>query len=311
MECFGCREITQIELYYLLRIINLLQNRVHGHLQSGIEINLKYKARKSLGQNFLIDIDVINKTIDAADIIQSDTILEIGPGTGKLTEAILLRSNNVIGIELDGILYDKLQQEFNHIETLKLFNQDARTFDYDKLLGDSDYKLLANLPYYAATYFLRMFLESNNQPVLMVLMFQKEVADTILAKPGKMRLLSVLTQLMADVERVCDAPKDSFEPEPSVTSTVVKFIPKPNYFSSDIDYYKFVDLLKGGFSAPRKMIANSMSNYFKIPKPEINTLLENNNINPSCRSETLQVSEWIQLFTNACDKLPLKHTMDR
>ena len=187
---------------------------------------MRYRAQKSLGQNFINDENVISAAISAADVCNDDLILEIGPGTGKLTRPLLGLARRVIGIELDQNLAPKLSNYLSEFNNFSLINEDARYLDYKQVTDGQPYKIISNLPYYAATFFLRTFLELEHKPELMVLMFQKEVAENVLATPGSMRLLSVITQMLCYSEKICDVPKESFEPAPKIDSSIVKLVPK-------------------------------------------------------------------------------------
>ena len=264
---------------------------------------MRYRAQKSLGQNFINDDSVIFSAINAAEISGEDLIVEIGPGTGKLTEPLLGLARQVIGIELDQDLALKLSNHLKDFDNFSLITEDARHVDYGKVTNNQSYKIMSNLPYYAATFFLRTFLELNHKPELMVLMFQKEVADNVLASPGSMRLLSVITQILCNVERVCDVPKEAFEPSPKVDSSIIKLIPKTDDFITSSNYVAFCDLLRAGFSSPRKTISNSLSIILKKPKPECIAVLNDCYIDPLRRAETLELAEWEFLFNNGYSKL--------
>ena len=264
---------------------------------------MRYRAQKSLGQNFINDENVISAAISAADVCNDDLILEIGPGTGKLTRPLLGLARRVIGIELDQNLAPKLSNYLSEFNNFSLINEDARYLDYKQVTDGQPYKIISNLPYYAATFFLRTFLELEHKPELMVLMFQKEVAENVLATPGSMRLLSVITQMMCYSEKICDVPKESFEPAPKIDSSIVKLVPKQDSFITPINYVPFCDLLRAGFSSPRKTISNCLSNSLHKPKSECNSMLLNCGIDPQRRAETLELAEWEFLFDNSYEEL--------
>lgn len=257
---------------------------------------MRYKAQKSLGQNFITDETVIQAAISTADISTDDLIVEIGPGTGKLTKPLLTLAGHVIGIELDRDLTLKLSNYLHEFNNFTLLNQDARYVDYGLITSMNPYKIISNLPYYASTFFLRTFLELDHQPELMVLMFQKEVAANILAAPGSMRLLSVITQCLCDVEKVYDVPKESFEPIPKIDSSIIKLIPKKESFVNKSNYTEFCNLLKASFSSPRKTMSNALSKSLGKPKEDCINVLSACGINPQRRSETLELPEWDVLF---------------
>ena len=277
-----------------------LRSKVHDH-QLFVEqcSYLRYRAQKSLGQNFIIDEGIIHSTIDAAGVSDTDLILEIGPGTGRLTKPLLELARKVVGIELDPVLGFKLANFLDGFSNFTLLTEDARYTDYDDITRGDPYKIISNLPYYASNFFLRTFIELRNKPTLMVLMFQKEVADNVLAGPGSRRLISVITQSMCEVTKVCDVPKESFEPQPKIDSTVIKIIPKKDSFITLDNYSQFCDMLRAAFSSPRKTISNALSKSLNKPKSECIRVLTSCDIDPQRRSETLKLDEWRLLFDSS------------
>ena len=182
----------------------------------------KHRARKSLGQHFLVDPRAANRIVAAADLAAGDTVLEIGPGNGVLTRRLVERAGQVVAVELDHRLAAELPARLGMPENLEVRQGDARTVAIEDLVGlGNPYKMIANLPYYAASPIIRRFLESDTPPTLMVVMVQREVGEAMTAKPGAMTLLSVATQFYAEASVVTHVPS-SFRPPPKVSSTVVK-----------------------------------------------------------------------------------------
>ena len=261
------------------------------------------RAKKSLGQNFLVDGRVRSKIVGAADISSDDTIVEIGPGRGFLTKALAERAGRVVGVELDKGLVPRLQETFANSGQVEIAHGDARTIDIDSLLGGaSEYKVVANLPYYAATPIVRRFLEARHKPTTLVVMVQREVGQEMTASPGKMGILSVATQVYGSPRIVATVPSKAFRPSPNVTSAVVRIDtyaePAVKFDSAE----KFFTLVRAGFSAPRKQIHNSLKNGLEVGPEQVMALLKNAGISPTRRAQTLSIDEWGDLhseFTSA------------
>ena len=181
------------------------------------------RAKKALGQNFLIDRRVRAKIVEAAEISPTDTVLEVGPGRGFLTKALAEHAGRVVAIELDGGLIPRLAEAFTGYDNVDFVEGDARTVDIGDLVGTkTEYKVVANLPYYAATPIVRRFLETQHKPTTLVVMVQREVGKEMTAPPGKMGILSVATQVYGKPRIVASVPPRAFRPSPNVTSAVVR-----------------------------------------------------------------------------------------
>lgn len=246
------------------------------------------KAKKSFGQNFLINTSVVTKIVEAAEIKKKDNVLEIGPGTGILTEALLQAGARVTAIELDKDLIDGLQDRFE--DRIKLYLGDALKFELP--LQDKKFKLVANIPYNITSQILEKFLTKSPRPTRMILMMQREVADRIIAKPPQTSLLSVVCQLYAKCSRVMVVKAGSFRPIPKVDSAVVQFDLIDNH---DFDPEKVVSIAKMGFSSRRKQLHKNLSASLKIDSEVIKEILENLKIDPKARAENLTVDEWVKL----------------
>ncbi len=246
------------------------------------------KAKKSFGQNFLINTSVVTKIVEAAEIKKKDNVFEIGPGTGILTEALLQAGARVTAIELDKDLIDGLQDRFE--DRIKLYLGDALKFELP--LQDKKFKLVANIPYNITSQILEKFLTKSPRPTRMILMMQREVADRIIAKPPQTSLLSVVCQLYAKCSRVMVVKAGSFRPIPKVDSAVVQFDLIDNH---DFDPEKVVSIAKMGFSSRRKQLHKNLSASLKIDSEVIKEILENLKIDPKARAENLTVDEWVKL----------------
>jgi 16S rRNA (adenine1518-N6/adenine1519-N6)-dimethyltransferase len=252
------------------------------------EILKKYNIRpiKHFGQNFLIDEGILNKIIEAADIQKNDTILEIGPGLGILTLELAKRAKQVIAIEKDKRMCEILSEmlDAGNVKNVEIVNENILKITNNQF-PMTNYKIVANIPYYLTSPLIRKFLETESRPEFMVLMIQKEVAQRICASPPKMSLLAVSVQFYADPEIISYVSKNSFYPVPKVDSAIIKIIPKT---IPDIDTEKFFKLVKTGFASKRKMLKNN------LPKIDLEKL----DLNPKVRAENLSTDDWIKIFHN-------------
>ena len=271
------------------RAVRELEN---GHLPS---------PRKALGQHFLVDRDVLDRILDASELQPQDTVVEVGPGPGILTRHLVRTARKVIAIEIDSRLATSLAETLNSPPNLSVVNADARDVDLTQLLKDeSDYKLVANLPYYAANPILRRFLESGQRsPSFIVAMVQKEVARSMVAERGRMSLLAVGIQLYGIPRIVCDVPPRAFYPPPKVTSAVVKIDVRPRPAIEVEDVEEFFDMVRAGFSAPRKQLHNSLSQGLGVSSDQANRLLELAGLDPRKRAENLSLEDWGELYQAA------------
>ncbi|HEU0021934.1 MAG TPA: 16S rRNA (adenine(1518)-N(6)/adenine(1519)-N(6))-dimethyltransferase RsmA [Dehalococcoidia bacterium] len=252
---------------------------------------------KSLGQHFLADADIGSQIVAAADLTPRDTVVEVGPGRGFLTRRLVERAGRVIALELDQELAASLPQRLDNPSNLAVVPGDARIIDVIALIGtQTPYKVVANLPYYAANPILRHFLEGELKPSLMVVMLQREVAQSILAKPGGMGLLSVATQYYASGRLICQVPPHAFRPPPKVSSSVVRLDIRPTPAVKVKDTQALFNLVRSGFSAPRKQLRNSLSHGLGLDRTETTSFLELAGIDGRRRAETLSMEEWAQIY---------------
>ena len=255
------------------------------------------RAKKSLGQNFLVDSRIRTKIVDAADISSDDTIVEVGPGRGFLTRALAERAGRVVAVELDDGLVPRLRETFADSHNVEIVHGDARDIDIDSLVGAAaDYKVVANLPYYAATPIVRRFLESTHKPKTLVVMVQREVGQEMTACPGKMGILSVATQVYGKPRIVTFVPPRAFRPSPNVTSAVVRIDTYAEPAVAFESAERFFTLVRAGFSARRKQIHNSLRNGLEGDPDAVLTMLESAGISPARRAQTLSIEEWGQLY---------------
>jgi len=255
------------------------------------------RAKKGLGQHFLVDRSVLDKIVSAAELEPSDTVIEVGPGLGILTEELVKKAGKVIAVEVDSKLASSLEKKLSKSPQLTVLNADVLQLDPRELLeGRRNYKVVANLPYYIAAPILRHFLEASLKPSLMVVMVQKEVGQSIAAAPGDMSILGISVQLYGKPTIVDYVPAQSFYPQPKVDSAIVRIdvYPRPSVEVSDIA--GFFEIVKAGFSAPRKQIRNSLALGLQVTSAEAEELLEQADIAPKRRPETLSLEEWAKLY---------------
>lgn len=257
------------------------------------------RARKGLAQHFLVDGGVVRKILTAAEITPSDTVIEVGPGLGVLTQELIKSAGRVIAVELDTRLAEIIKEKLTSGANLTVVHENILKTDPAELLASDEvkgYKVVANLPYYITSAVIRHFLEASLKPDIMVLMVQREVAKQITARPGEMSLLSVSVQLYGEPKLVARVPARSFYPAPRVDSAILKINVYPAEQVAVEDITGFFDLVRAGFSANRKQIVNSLAKSLDIPKPGVLSLLEKAGIDPRRRAETLTIDEWRQLF---------------
>jgi len=260
------------------------------------------RARKGLGQHFLVDRNVLDKIVSAAELEPSDTVIEVGPGLGILTGELVKKAANVIAIEADSKLASSLKRNLSKSPRLTVLNADVLQLDpRDLIESQRNYKVVANLPYYIAAPILRHFLEASLKPSLMVVMVQKEVGQSIVAAPGNMSILGISVQLYGKPTIVDYVPAQSFYPQPKVDSAIVRIevYPKP---AIDVESIAgFFEIVKAGFSAPRKQIKNSLALGLQLDSAAVVELLQQAGVAPQRRPETLSLEEWAELqrtFTN-------------
>lgn len=254
---------------------------------------------KQKGQNFLIDDEVLEDILSAANLDKQDTTLEIGPGLGILTEQLIEKSKQVVSVELDKKLYEFLKTQFFGVKNLKLLNEDILKFQpADHQI--KDYKIVANLPYGITSIFLKKFLTIENKPTDMTLLVQKEVAERMCAKPGQMSLLGLSIQLYSSPKIVRIIKASSFWPAPKVDSALIKLSSvkdknEVNKALNGIDEQKFWQIAKIGFSAKRKQLQNNLAAGMNISPTEAKNALEKAKFNTKIRAQNLSVDDWITL----------------
>jgi 16S rRNA (adenine1518-N6/adenine1519-N6)-dimethyltransferase len=259
---------------------------------------MPFNKQKRLGQVFLKDRAVINKIIQAGRIKPQDQILEIGPGKGILTQALVETKANIIAVEKDPELVKFLKNKFKNQSNLKIIQGDIRDFfksTKHKTLNNN-YKAIGNIPYYLTSHLIQLLLESKKQPQEIVLMIQKEVAQRIIRNPPKMNLLAASVQFYAKPEIICYVPKTAFFPKPKIDSAVIKITPiKTKENTNKILTKKIFKIIKAGFKQPRKLLINNLAINLKIEKENIKKAYQCLNIPLKSRGQNLSLNEWASL----------------
>lgn len=265
-----------------------------------------FNFKKSLGQNFLIDVNIIQKIIDASDIGENTGIIEIGPGMGSLTEQLAKNAKKVVAFEIDQRLIPVLKDTMGPYDNVEIINEDILKADIahyvTEHLADCDnIMVVANLPYYITTPILLNLMQQTFPIDGYVVMMQKEVGERLNAQVGTKAYgsLSIVTQYYTETSKVLTVPKTVFLPPPNVDSIVVKLM-KRQTPEVDIDNEdKFFKMTKAAFSQRRKTISNNYQSLFvdgKANKEIIKKWLETSGIDPRRRGETLSIKEFAKLY---------------
>jgi 16S rRNA (adenine1518-N6/adenine1519-N6)-dimethyltransferase len=255
------------------------------------------EPRRSAGQNFLIDQDILKKIVETADLKQRDNVLEVGPGLGVLTEQLVKNAKKVVAVELDRSLFFILKKIFKAEKNLELLNEDILELDSARLanlFSREPYKIVANIPYNITASFLRKFLEIDYPPQEMILMVQKEVAQRICAQPGELSLLGVSVQFYSKPQIIHYVPKSCFFPKPEVDSAIIRVILKKQKLKPD-EVKQFFRLVKIGFSAKRKQLQNNLTNGLHCDRDAMKDLVKKLGLKETVRAQELSLEEWRSL----------------
>lgn len=258
---------------------------------------LALQPSKAMGQNFLVDRNIAYLIVDAASLHDDDTVLEIGPGLGALTELLLEHVARVVAVEKDGRLCEFLRERFGHRQKLQLVHSDALEFDFAPV---APFKVVANLPYSVATPLLQRFVDSPARPQRMVLTVQREVADRLTAKPRTKDYgaLTLFTQLYYEVRREHIISPRCFIPPPAVESAVVSLRLAPHPLLEPDLEAPFKDLVRAGFGQRRKMLRGvlpKLATSVSVTAEKLEVALKPLGILPTARGEELSLAQWLLL----------------
>lgn len=272
--------------------------------QKTIEIINKYNFvfQKKFGQNFLIDGHVLDKIISAADITKNDTILEIGPGIGSMTQHLCEKAGKVISVEIDKMLIPILEENLSSYDNFILINDDFLKLDVLKLLQEhscKSVKVVANLPYYITTPIIMSLFENNIPIESITVMVQKEVAERMEASPSTKEYgaLSVAIQYYSTTDIVANVPPNCFIPRPNVGSAVIKLSLRKEQPYELYDSKLMFKLVRAAFNQRRKTLLNAINNSpeLSITKEEVSSALDKMNISQTIRGEALSLEQFCQL----------------
>ena len=251
------------------------------------------KAKKSFGQNWLRDEYTLDLITESATIRPEDTVLEVGPGLGYLTNKLAKQASRVVCVEADQDLIPHLNHQFGSVSNVEIIQADILKYNLTQL--PKNYLVVANIPYYLTSNLIRQLLESNNPPSRMVLMVQKEVAERIVAGSGQMSVLSFSVQYYAEAEIVSLVAKELFEPIPKVDSAIIK-ITRRLEPAFEADTKKLFKLVKAGFGEKRKMLRNSLAGGLQLDPAQVEELLKQSGLEPTARAQELSVLDWQKLY---------------
>ncbi len=253
------------------------------------------RAKKRFGQHFLSDTNILSQIVAAAEIRADDTVLEIGPGLGSLTALLAEQAGRVVAVEIDRDLIASLRERFAETHNVTIIEGDAMDHSGRDLLAHAGaappYLVVANLPYNIAAPVLRRFFESEAPPVRLVVMVQLEVAQAIVARPGKMSLLSVATQVYGNTSLVMKVAPGAFSPPPNVQSAVVRIDVAPTP-KADVPLDIFFRVVRAGFGNPRKQLRNSLSFGLHVKQEVIDNVMADAGIDVMLRPQMLSLADW-------------------
>ena len=268
------------------------------------------RPRRALGQNFLHDEEVLDRIIREGGFGPEETVLEVGGGTGQLTEPLARAVGRVVSVELDETLSGYLRRRMEPYPNTTVINANVLDFTPVEVLAEAGvappYVMAGNIPYYITAPILRRFLTTAQRPRRMVMMMQREVAESLAAGPGDMTLLGVSVQVYGDPRVLFRVPRTAFKPAPKVDSAVLRVdvYPRP---AITIDEEEFFKVVRAGFRRPRKQLHNALGAGLWLPPGGASSLLDDAHIDPMRRAQTLCLGEW-EALTRAY--LALKTTFE-
>jgi 16S rRNA (adenine1518-N6/adenine1519-N6)-dimethyltransferase len=251
--------------------------------------------KKKLGQNFLHDPGALEKIVVSADLDPTDIVLEVGPGTGTLTKFLARAARQVISVEVDARLKPILDAELADYPNVWVIYQDFLTVDVAALLNQENYVVVANVPYYITSAILRHVLDAPHKPRRLVLTVQQEVAERLIARPDDMSLLTVSVQFYGQPRIINRLKPAAFWPRPDVDSAVVRIDVYDEPPVAVPDSAAFFQVVRAGFSQKRKQLKNSLGSGLNISASQAVALLEQAQVDPRRRAETLTLEEWAAL----------------
>jgi 16S rRNA (adenine1518-N6/adenine1519-N6)-dimethyltransferase len=256
---------------------------------------LGIKPSRAMGQNFLVEPEIVRHIADVSGVNSGSRVIEVGPGLGILTRELLRRNCTVTGVELDDELATYLENDLRDDTRFDLVRKDARHVDVAAITAGQPYQVVANLPYSVATVIIRHFVESENPPTSLTIMVQREVAERMTATPPDMSLLGLATRLYTDASIQFIVPPDSFLPPPKVESAVLTLDVRVDTGMNQFERDRLFELATMSFQRKRKTIANGLSQGLGLDKSEIEARLTDAGIDVMRRPQTLDLDDWIRL----------------
>jgi len=249
-------------------------------------------AKKGLGQHWLTDRSALQAIVESADVQAGDNVLEIGPGLGTLTDELVQTGARIIALEFDQDLIKGLEKKYKDND-VEVQEGDIRSYDFSTL--PRGFKIVANIPYYLTANLFRVLIDTNHKPGVAALLVQKEVAERVVAKPGKLSFVAVALQLFYEARAGELVPSYLFTPPPKVDSQVLVLQKRTEPLFPDLDAEKFFKLVKAGFNERRKKLKTSLKAGI-TGGVEIQNLLIKARISPDARAQELSLQQWHDLY---------------
>jgi 16S rRNA (adenine1518-N6/adenine1519-N6)-dimethyltransferase len=283
---------------YILKMMNKKEFRIKNK-----ELSDHFRPNKFLGQNFLIDKNIISKIVRSTPHVANETILEIGPGRGELTFELKKEFTHIVAVEKDSRLVRELKEKIAGTN-IEIISGDILKMTSDFFLSIQPYRVVANIPYYLTSHLLRRLLEDMPQPQGIIVTIQKEVAERVIAKPPDMNLLALSVQMYAEPKILFPITKSAFNPIPKVDSACISItnISRKKFEENGIDEKLFFKMVRATFQGKRKVLPNTLSKVTGKPKSEIIEILKDCDISASARPETVTTEEWIKLVSAISQK---------
>ncbi len=258
------------------------------------------RARKSLGQHWLVDQRVLARISRSADFSSRDTVVEVGPGRGALTRLLAPRAGKLILVEVDRDLAARLRDEYGESATVNVVEGDVTEVPVVDLLnrghGGIPYVVVGNLPYFVGSAIVRKFLTDPVRPRWLVVTLQAEVARRMAAPPGEMSYLSVEVQTYAEARVLFTIPPTAFRPKPKVSSAVLRLEVRDSPAVEVDDLERFLGLVRAGFATPRKLLRNSLAHGLRIGAPEADAIVAGAGLDAGHRPQDLGLDDWRALY---------------
>lgn len=258
----------------------------------------KFKAKpfKGMGQNFFVVEKYVDLMVDSANIKKNDLVVEIGPGTGKITEKLMEKGVKIIAIEKDRNLTTYLKEKFKNNKQIEILGADFLKIDIEKIVKEKTYKIISNIPHNITGKIIRKILELKNKPRLVIFSLQKEVGEKIARKnkEKKENLLSLIFQIFSGVKLIEKIPSSAFWPKPKTDSAIIKisFFEKPQVLNPE----NFIKFVKAGFSSPRKKAITNLIKGLSIKKDILLKIFGELGLNSNSRPEDLNFNDWKNIF---------------